>query len=131
MLRWILLAVALAAFGFVFTTHSPTVLGIALLVGVVTLLWSLGAFLAARVDSVAQGQGSREVQLLMSARKGAPARPGAPQPGRRADGSSDVIPVDGGGGGRGRSRADDDAREGNDGGSDAGGGDGGGGGGGD
>jgi hypothetical protein len=69
MLRWILLLVALLAFGFLFQARSLGAMWLALIVATVSLLWSLGSFLAARVGSVSQGQSTREIELLLSARK--------------------------------------------------------------
>ena len=69
MLRWILLLVAIVAFGMALRTDSPGLLATTLLVGFVAVVGGFFGFVAARVDNVAQGQNSREIQLLMAARK--------------------------------------------------------------
>ena len=69
MLRWILLLVAMAAFGMAFRTDSPGMLAGTLLVGFIALVSGFFGFVAARVGGVAEGQSSREIELLMRARK--------------------------------------------------------------
>jgi hypothetical protein len=68
-LRWILLLVAITAFGVAFRTDSPGLLAATLLVGFVALVGGFLGFLSARVEGVAQGQASREVELMMTAHK--------------------------------------------------------------
>lgn len=69
MARWILLLVAMVAFGVAFRIDSPGLLAATLLVGLVALLGGFAGFVAARVGGVAAGQSSREIELLMTARK--------------------------------------------------------------
>jgi hypothetical protein len=116
-LRWILLLVAMLAFGMAFRTDSPGMLAAALLVGFIALVSGFFGFVAARVGGVAEGQSSREIELLMRQRKRA-ARQGD-------DGASGVMAAGAGAGGRHR---DPDGDGGGDGGGNDGGGDGGGGG---
>ncbi len=53
-MRWILLFVAIAGFAVAFTTKSPAVLGIALVVAVICSLGFVLALAAARISSNAQ-----------------------------------------------------------------------------
>ena len=122
MLRWILLLVAMAAFGMAFRTDSPGMLAGTLLVGFIALVSGFFGFVAARVGGVAEGQSSREIELLMRARK-RDARQGD-------DGTAAVMASGTMAGGRQRDPDGDDGGNGGDGGGgDGGGGDGGGGGG--
>lgn len=114
MLRWILLLVAMLAFGMAFRTDSPGMLAAALLVGFIALVSGFFGFVAARVGGVAEGQSSREIELLMRQRQRA-ARQGD-------DGSTSVMASGAVAGGRPR---DPDGDGGNDGGGDGGGGGGG------
>lgn len=68
-LRWILLLLAMLALGAAFRTESPGMLALCLLVCFVSLLGGFFGFVAARVGGVVQGQSSREIELLMTARK--------------------------------------------------------------
>lgn len=127
MMRWVMIAVALLGFALAFGTQSVGVLAFGLLLGFGGLFGALLAFAAARVESVSQTQSSRELSMLLEARKQKPAR--------RDDGDATPVSVgstvSAGGGGRGKpANPDERGPDGHDGGSD-GGGDGGGGGGGD
>lgn len=86
MMRWLLLLLFVGALGVTFRTHSPLILGIALVVALVSFIGTVFGFISARVDSVASGQSSRELDLLLAQRareaKGqVPANAQAPQPG--------------------------------------------------
>jgi hypothetical protein len=125
MLRWLMVAVAMFGFALAFGTQSVGLLAFGLLFGFGGLFGALLAFAAARVESVSQTQSSRELSMLLEARKHKTAQ--------RADGGGASVSVgasaSGDGGGRGKpAHPDDRGPDGQDGGSD-GGGDGGGGGG--
>ena len=128
-LRWILLLLAMLALGAAFRTESPGMLALCLLVCFVSLLGGFFGFVAARVGGVVEGQSSREIELLMTARK----RRGAAGDGGGDAGGAALMTAGASGGGRRRDRDDDggDPRDGDgvEGGGDGGGGDGGGGGG--
>ena len=125
-LRWILLLLAMLALGAAFRTESPGMLALCLLVCVVSLLGGCFGFVAARVGGVVEGQSSREVELLMTARK----RRGADRDAGGDAGGAALMTAAAAGGGRKRNHDDDD--DGADpGDGDGGGGDSGGGGGGD
>lgn len=114
MLRWILLLVAMVAFGMAFRTDSPGMLAGTLLVGFIALVSGFFGFVAARVGGVAEGQSSREIELLMRARK-RDARQGD-------DGSAALMASGTVGGGRHRDADGNDAGNGGDGGDGGGGG---------
>ena len=113
-LRWILLLVAMVAFGMAFRTDSPGMLAGTLLVGFIALVSGFFGFVAARVGGVAEGQSSREIELLMRARK-RDARQGD-------DGSAALMASGTVGGGRHRDADGNDAGNGGDGGDGGGGG---------
>jgi len=125
-LRWILLLLAMLALGAAFRTESPGMLALCLLVCFVSLLGGFFGFVAARVGGVVEGQSSREIELLMTARK----RRGAGGDAGGDAGSAALVTAAAAGGGRKRNHDDDDdgADQGD---GDGGGGDSGGGGGGD
>ncbi len=68
MVRWLLLLVFVAALGVAFRTHSPLILGLALLVALIAFIGTVMGFVSARVDSVSSGQSSRELDLLLAHR---------------------------------------------------------------
>lgn len=124
MVRWVMVAFALLGFALAFGTQSVGVLAFGLLLGFGGLFGALLAFAAARVESVSQAQSSREMSMILEARKHKAAR---------ADGGGSTPSVGyavAGGDGRGKSSSQDDrTNDGPDGGPDgSGGGDGGGGG---
>lgn len=126
-LRWILLLLAMLALGAAFRTESPGMLALCLLVCFVSLLGGFFGFVAARVGGVVEGQSSREIELLMTARK----RRGAGGDAGGDAGSAALVTAAAAGGGRKRDHDDDGGDQGDaDGadGADGGGGDGGGGG---
>lgn len=126
-LRWILLLLAMLALGAAFRTESPGMLALCLLVCFVSLLGGFFGFVAARVGGVVEGQSSREVELLMTARK----RRGADRDAGGDAGGAALMTAAAAGGGRKRDHDDDGGDQGDaDGadGADGGGGDGGGGG---
>lgn len=119
MMRWVMVAVALLGFALAFGTQSVGVLAFGLLLGFGGLFGALLAFAAARVETVSQAQSSREMSMILEARKQKAAR--------RADGDGGATPTMGyavaGGDGRGKASSPDDrASDGADGGSDGGGG---------
>lgn len=119
MMRWVMVAVALLGFALAFGTQSVGVLAFGLLLGFGGLFGALLAFAAARVESVSQAQSSREMSMILEARKHKAAR---------ADGGGATPSVGyavAGGDGRGKASAQDDrTNDGADGGSgDGGGGD--------
>ena len=79
-MRWLLLLLALLAFAGLFQVNTPGMVALCIAGGLVALIASFFAFAAARVGSVAQGQDSRELDLLIQATKAAPPKPGAPMP---------------------------------------------------
>lgn len=124
MMRWVMVAVALLGFALAFGTQSVGVLAFGLLLGFGGLFGALLAFAAARVETVSQAQSSREMSMILEARKLKAARADASGGGSTPSIGYAVA----GDGGRGKSSAQDDrTNDSHDGGSD-GGGDGGGGG---
>ena len=121
-LRWILLLLAMLALGAAFRTESPGMLALCLLVCFVSLLGGFFGFVAARVGGVVQGQSSREIELLMTARK----RRGAGGDAGGDAGSAALVTAAAAGGGRKRDHDDDGGDQGVGDGGDGGGGDGGG-----
>jgi hypothetical protein len=88
-MRWIMLAVSLLGFAISFGTQSVGVLVLGLLLALGGMVGAVFAFAAARVESVAQGQSSRELSILLDAKKGAVVagtqpRPVPPAPAARA-----------------------------------------------
>ncbi len=79
MLRWIMLVVALVAIGAAFKITSPGLLALALLVALIAAVASFVGFASGRVDEVSLGQSSRELELLLTARKKGPADAKAPR----------------------------------------------------
>ena len=77
-MRWLLLLLALLAFAGLFQVNTPGMVALCIGGGLVALIASFFAFAAARVGSVAQGQDSRELDLLIAAKKAAPLKTGAP-----------------------------------------------------
>lgn len=53
-MRWILLIVAIFGFALAFSTHSPQLVGIGLIVGFIALFAAFWAFAAARIASTAR-----------------------------------------------------------------------------
>ena len=103
-LRWILLLLAMLALGAAFRTESPGMLALCLLVCFVSLLGGFFGFVAARVGGVVEGQSSREIELLMTARK----RRGAGGDAGGDAGSAALVTAAAAGGGRKRTHDDDD-----------------------
>lgn len=68
-MRWIMLAVSLLGFVISFGTQSVGVLVLGLLLALGGMVGAVFAFAAARVESVAQGQSSRELSILLDAKK--------------------------------------------------------------
>lgn len=111
--RWLLVGLSMLGFALAFGTTSPGVLALGLLVGLGALLAALLAFAAARIEGVSQGQSSREVAMILEARKqklaaersrAAPAGPvagggdsGGAAPPRARDPANDDGGGDGGG----------------------------------
>lgn len=123
MVRWVMIAIALLGFTLAFGTQSMGVLAFGLLLGCGGLVGALLAFAAARVESTG-AQSSRELSVVLEARKHKAARPD-----RGSAGSTSTVGYTAAGetGGRGKGSSQDDrTNDGADGGSD-GGGDGGGG----
>jgi hypothetical protein len=83
MTRWILAVVALVATGAAFKITSPGWLALALFVALICAIGAFLGFASARVDEVSQGQSSRELELLLTSRKGGAAPPARPAPGAR------------------------------------------------
>lgn len=126
MMRWVMVAVAMIGFALAFGSQSVGLLAFGLLLGFGGLFGAFLAFAAARVESVAQTQSSRELSIILEARKQKAAR--------RDDGAATNVSMGSAapGDGSGRSKPaphDDRGPDGQDGGSDGGGGGGGGGGG--
>jgi hypothetical protein len=69
MMRWVMVAVALLGFALAFGTQSVGVLAFGLLLGFGGLAGALLAFAAARVEWVSQAQSSRELSMILEARK--------------------------------------------------------------
>jgi hypothetical protein len=69
MLRWVLLVVSLLAFAGATQVGTPGLLALCLFVGVVSFVTAALVFIADRVGSVQQGQGHREVGMLMTAKQ--------------------------------------------------------------
>jgi hypothetical protein len=82
MLRWVLLVVSLLAFAGASQVSTPGLLALLLFVGLVTFVSAALIFIADRVGSVQQGQGHREVGMLMTAQQ--LARQGGPPVMQRA-----------------------------------------------
>ena len=53
-MRWILLLLALGAFAIAFSTKSPTVMGLSLVVGLGALFAALFAFAAAKIEATSR-----------------------------------------------------------------------------
>lgn len=87
MLRWVLLAVSVGAFAAATQISSPGLLGAALLIGLACFVAAALIVIAERVGTVQQGQGHREVGLLMTAqqlaRQGSPSAPSEAGPAPR------------------------------------------------
>jgi hypothetical protein len=91
MWRWIFLLAAFSLFLVVLNTaadpDSVALFGWSLVGSIVFALAAGAGFIAARVDGVSSGQGSREIELLMvnrgkpAAPRAAPARPAPPRGG--------------------------------------------------
>ncbi len=79
-MRWIMLAVSLLGFAISFGTQSVGVLVLGLLLALGGMVGAVFAFAAARVESVAQGQSSRELSILLDAKKGAVVAGTRPRP---------------------------------------------------
>jgi hypothetical protein len=99
MMRWVMVAVSLLGFSLSFGTTSVALLAFGLLLGFGGLFGAVLAFAAARVESVSQGQSSRELSIILEARK----RKALAQ-NRPADGGGVEISLAGAGTG-GRSKA--------------------------
>jgi hypothetical protein len=69
MLRWVLLVVSLLAFAGATQVGTPGMLALCLFVGFVSFVAAALIFIADRVGSVQQGQGHREVGMLMTAKQ--------------------------------------------------------------
>ncbi|MFN9730412.1 MAG: hypothetical protein ACK59M_08100 [Pseudomonadota bacterium] len=121
MLRWILVGMAMLGFSLAFGTQSVALLAFSLLLGFGGLIGALLAFAAARMDSASQAQSSRELSLILEARKAKAVRRDG---GGGASPSVEYAPI-GGRGGRGKPADDDRALDSSDGGGDGGGGGGG------
>ncbi len=79
--RWLLVGLSMLGFAFAFGTTSPGVLALGLLVGLGALVAALLAFAAARMEGASQAQSSREIAMILEARKlkaAAERRAGAP-----------------------------------------------------
>jgi len=68
-MRWIMLAVSLLGFVISFGTQSVGVLVLGLLLALGGMVGAVFAFAAARVESVSQAQSSRELSVLLDAKK--------------------------------------------------------------
>ena len=79
-MRWLLLVVSLLAFGGAFKVATPGLVAACLALGIVTLIGALMGFVAARVGSVARGQDSRELDVLIQAKKATSKVPPASTP---------------------------------------------------
>jgi len=103
-MRWVMVAVAMLGFALAFGTSSVGMLAFGLLLGCVGLVGAFIAFAAARVESVSQAQSTRELSMIIEARK---------QKARRGD-AADSSPTahlavaSGDGGPRGKPGADGD-----------------------
>jgi hypothetical protein len=87
MARWITLALTVIGFAIAFTTNSPGVLGLGLLLGLVGLIGFVFALAAARVSARARPETSMaSVEDLRALRKAAP--PVGTPPRRPGDGPS-------------------------------------------
>ena len=82
MLRWVLLVFSLLAFAGATQVSTPGLLALCLFVGFVSFVSAALIFIADRVGSVQQGQGHREVGMLMTAQQ--LARQGGPPVMQRA-----------------------------------------------
>ena len=105
MMRWVMIAVALLGFALAFGTQSVGVLAFGLLLGFGGLVGALLAFAAARLESVSQAQSSRELSMILEARKQKAARTDG-----GSGGSTPTVgyAVAGDGGGRGKASSQDD-----------------------
>ncbi len=68
-MRWIMLAVSVLGFVISFGTQSVGILVLGLLLALGGMVGAVFAFAAARVESVSQGQSSRELSILLDAKK--------------------------------------------------------------
>lgn len=127
-MRWIMLAVSLLGFAISFSTASVAVLVLGLLLAIGGMIGAVFAFAAARVESVSQGQSSRELSILLDAKKSKlepgvrpqaaqaaqaarPATPARQPPPQRAERGVEIHFASGGystAGAKSRSRADQD-----------------------
>jgi hypothetical protein len=67
--RWVLVGVSVLGFATAFGTRSPGLLAVGLLVGLGALVGAALAFAAARIEGSTQGQSSREIAMILEARK--------------------------------------------------------------
>lgn len=104
MMGWVMVAVAMLGFALAFGTSSVGILAFGLLLGCVGLVGAFIAFAAARVESVSQAQSTREMTMVLEARKQKAKRNDA------ADGSPmpHLAVASGGDGPRGKAGADGD-----------------------
>ena len=81
-MRWLLLLVALAAFSLAYMTKTPETLGIAVLVGIVSLVGSFLGFAQARIAATARPDAAmlsdKEIAALQNAVRNAKKNPSAP-----------------------------------------------------
>ncbi|MGN6519711.1 MAG: hypothetical protein ACTHK2_09840 [Dokdonella sp.] len=81
MVRWLLLAATILGFIFVFTTHSPMLLGIGLLLGIVGFIGFVFSLAAERVSANSRPETSMASPTDLAAMRKPAARP-LPAPGR-------------------------------------------------
>ena len=79
-MRWLLLLLAMLAFAGLFQVNTPGMVALCIAGGLIALISAFFAFAAARVGSIAQTQDTRELDLLIEAKKAVPPRPAAPAP---------------------------------------------------
>lgn len=91
-MRWIMLAVSLLGFAISFSTQSVGILALGLLLALGGMVAAVFAFAAARVESVAQGQSSRELSILLDAKKSAVAPGARPRPAAPAQAAQAARP---------------------------------------
>jgi len=77
-MRWILLGVALAGFAIAFSTKSPGVLGLGLVLGFCALFAALFAFAADRIASTARPDSALLTDKDINALRASVRKPGAP-----------------------------------------------------